>query len=89
MKGIIVENISNLYRVKIIEKSSDVCIKNLEALENRNKIFSEEFVKSLFILASNDYEEYKKDAKGDFDKLSAAIDTFKNAFKISDEIYDS
>ncbi len=72
-----------------IEKSSDVCIKNLEALENRNKIFSEEFVKSLFILASNDYEEYKKDAKGDFDKLSAAIDTFKNAFKISDEIYDN
>lgn len=71
------------------EKSSEVCIKNLEALEKINKIFSEEFVKSLFVLASNNYDEYKQDVKGDFDKLSAAIDTYKNAFKISDEISDN
>lgn len=64
-------------------KSSEICIENIENLEKENKLYSEEFAKNLILLATNDYDEYKQSAKKNQSKLNQAINAYKNAFEVA------
>ena len=72
-----------------INKSSEICVENIESLENKNKLYSEEFVKTLILLAANDYDEYKQNSKENKEKLTQAMNGYKNAFEIANIINDN
>ena len=71
-----------------LNKSSEICIKNIENLENKNKLYSEEFAKNLILLATNDYDEYQQEAKKDQNKLNQAMNAYKNAFEVANVIHN-
>ena len=52
----------------------------------KNKLYSEEFIKTLILLASNDYYEYKQNTEENETKLNYALNSYKNAFEIANVI---
>lgn len=69
-----------------INKSSELCVENINNLEKKNKLYSEEFIKTLILLASNDYYEYKQNTEENETKLNYALNSYKNAFEIANVI---
>lgn len=72
-----------------IEKSSEVCINNLTLLQKENKIFTQQFTKTMALLASNNYAEYLENPDLNSTKLKFAKNTYQNAYKIAKTINDN
>ena len=71
-----------------IDKSNEVCINTLEQLQKQDKSQSLQYIKTLTILAANNFIQYQQNPTENKDKLCAAKSMYSTAYKISNTMSD-